>query len=121
MTGKPRETGTIALDPANPSPKYGDSILFTCIFEPKSLDKGKGGVRASCEAFDVDTGESLSVWTDHYDQPCSLGPMPPTSTSTWNARGGGPARCVARLFYHDYSGVTETIYLGEPFEFFVEA
>lgn len=88
---------SISLNESNPT--FGSQVTFTTDGIPKNVKNP----RIEVLAYDTTTGELLygeaGAITDFF----TLG----GGSSKWVDRGGGPAHCVANLFYFDNHGPTQ--------------
>jgi hypothetical protein len=92
------ETGTIAVREGSDL-RLGGTVSFDVTFSPDNLDKKhKGGVRVEVIAYDP-SGAIIFGTAQHYDQSFVLG----GGWSPWREQGG-PAHCVANLYYFSYHG-----------------
>jgi len=93
------ETGTLAVATGSEL-KLGGTVTFDVTFSPDNLDKkNKGGVRVQIIANDPTTHDTIYAMARHYDEAFLLG----GGWSPWLEQGG-PAHCVASLYYWSYQG-----------------
>ena len=91
--------GTIAVRDGSDL-RLGGTVSFDVTFSPDNLDKKhKGGVRVEVLAYDPETGDLIYGMAAHHDQPFVLG----GGSSQWLTQGG-PANCVANLYFWSYKG-----------------